>query len=219
MVQIFRPGADTVVRFVLASLATVPVFAVGVAYAVWRSPYVTGQGVTREQPVPFSHAHHVGGLGLDCRYCHTSVEKAAFAGIPPTDTCMSCHSQIWTNAPMLAPVRTSLAEGRSLRWRRVHTLPGYVYFNHAVHVAKGVGCTTCHGEIQTMKLVRQAAPLTMGWCLDCHRDPAPNLRAREAVFDTAWTAPADQAALGAQRLKEYHIRSPERLSECSLCHR
>jgi hypothetical protein len=132
---------------------------------------------------------------------------------------MSCHSQIWTNAPMLAPVRTSLAEGRPLLWRKVHTLPHYVYFNHSVHVAKGVGCTTCHGEVQTMKLIRQVAPLTMGWCLDCHRDPAPNLRPREAVFDMDWTPPPDQRAAGAQLVKAYHIKSPERLSECSICHR
>lgn len=219
MVQIFRPGADTVARVVLASVAVVPVLSMGLAYAVWRSPYATQQDVTREQPVPFSHEHHVGGLGIDCRYCHTSVEKAAFPGIPPTETCMSCHSQIWTNAPMLAPVRTSLAEGRPLLWRKVHTLPHYVYFNHAVHVAKGVGCTTCHGEVQTMKLIRQVAPLTMGWCLDCHRDPAPNLRPREAVFDTNWTPPPDQKTVGAELVKAYHIKSPDRLSECSICHR
>ena len=138
MAQIFRPGADTLARVAIAGIAVVPVLAVGLANTRWRSPYATAQDVTREQPVPFSHEHHVGGLGIDCRYCHTSVEKAAFAGIPPTETCMSCHSQIWTNAPMLAPVRTSLAEGRPLVWRRVHALPDYVYFNHAVHVAKGM---------------------------------------------------------------------------------
>lgn len=219
MPQIFRPGADTLARIVLSSFAMLPVLTVGIAYAVWRSPYVTGQEVTREQPVPFSHEHHVGGLGIDCRYCHTSVEKAAFAGIPPTETCMTCHSQIWTNAPMLAPVRTSLAEERPLVWRRVHDLPDYVYFNHSVHVAKGVGCSTCHGAIQTMKLVRQVAPLTMGWCLDCHRDPAPNLRPREAVFDMTWTPPADQKTVGVQLASAYHVKSPARLSECSICHR
>ncbi|MEA1834349.1 cytochrome c3 family protein [Methylobacterium durans] len=219
MVQIFRPGADSVARVVLAGMAAMPVLAVGLAYTLWRSPYATAQNVAREQPVPFSHEHHVGGLGIDCRYCHTAVEKAAFAGLPPTETCMSCHSQIWTNAPMLAPVRTSLAEERPLVWRRVHTLPAYVYFNHAVHVAKGVGCTTCHGPIQTMKLVYQAAPLTMGWCLDCHRDPAPHLRAHEAVFDVVWQAPADQEVVGRRLAEERHIRSPERLSECSICHR
>ncbi|MER2268115.1 cytochrome c3 family protein [Methylobacterium oxalidis] len=219
MVQIFRPGADSVARVVLSSIAVVPVLAVGLACTLWRSPYATAQNVAREQPVPFSHEHHVGGLGIDCRYCHTAVEKAAFAGMPPTETCMSCHSQIWTNAPMLAPVRASLAEERPLRWRRVHTLPAYVYFNHSVHVAKGVGCTTCHGPIGTMKLVYQAAPLTMGWCLDCHRNPAPSLRPHEAVFDVAWQPPADQDAAGARLAQERHIRSPERLSECSICHR
>ena len=219
MVQVFHPGADTVARVVLASIGAAPVLAVGLAYALWRSPYATAQDVTREQPIPFSHEHHVGGLGIDCRYCHTSVEKAAFAGIPPTETCMSCHSQEWTNAPMLAPVRQSLAEERPLQWNRVHNLPAYVYFNHSVHVAKGVGCSTCHGEVQTMKLMRQAAPLTMGWCLDCHRDPAPNLRPHEAVFDMNWKPPADQAAIGARFMEERHIKSTERLSECSICHR
>ncbi len=219
MSQIFRPGADTLARVVLAGIAVVPVLAVGMATTLWRSPYATAQDVTREQPVPFSHEHHVGGLGIDCRYCHTSVEKAAFAGIPPTETCMSCHSQIWTNAPMLAPVRTSLAAGRPLVWRRVHVLPDYVYFNHSVHVAKGVGCATCHGAIQTMKLVRQVAPLTMGWCLDCHRNPGPNLRPREAVFDMTWTPPAGQAEQGTRLAAAYHVKSPARLSECSICHR
>jgi len=219
MPQIFRPGADTLARIVLSSLAMLPVLSVGIAYAVWRSPYLTDQEVTREQPVPFSHEHHVGGLGIDCRYCHTSVEKAAFAGIPPTETCMTCHSQIWTNAPMLAPVRTSLAEERPLLWRRVHNLPDYVYFNHSVHVAKGVGCSTCHGAVQTMKLVRQVAPLTMGWCLDCHRNPAPNLRPRDAIFDMSWTPPVDQKIVGTRLASAYHVKSPARLSECSICHR
>ena len=219
MPQIFGPGADTVARLALSSLAALPVLLVGLTYSYWRSPYATGQDVTREQPVPFSHEHHSGGLGIDCRYCHTSVEVAAKANVPPTETCMTCHSQIWTNAPMLAPVRTSLAEERPLLWRRVHELPRYVYFNHSVHVAKGVGCTTCHGQVETMKLMRQASPLTMGWCLDCHRNPADSLRPREAVFDPVWTPPDDGGATRARLVEAAHLASPARLSECSICHR
>ncbi|WFT83687.1 MULTISPECIES: cytochrome c3 family protein [unclassified Methylobacterium] len=203
----------------MAGMAAAPVLAVGLTYRLWAAPYATGQNVVRAQPVPFSHQHHVGGLGIACRYCHTSVEKARFAGLPPTHTCMSCHSQIWTNAEMLAPVRASLATGTPIRWRRVHTLPDYVYFDHSVHVAKGVGCSTCHGAVQGMPLMRQAAPLTMSWCLDCHRNPEPNLRPREEVYDMAWTPPPDQETRGRALRAAYHIRSADRLSECSICHR
>jgi hypothetical protein len=216
--QIFRPGANTIAIVLLAVLAACPVLAVGITYRIMRSPYVTDQNVTINQPVPFSHEHHVGGLGIDCRYCHTSVEKARFAGIPPTETCMTCHSQIWTNAEILAPVRASLAENRPIRWERVHKLPDYAYFDHAIHVAKGVGCSTCHGPVEQMRLMRQASPLTMSWCLDCHRDPAPNLRPREAVFDQTWTPPADAAALGRSLMAAYHVRT-DHLTDCSICHR
>ena len=150
MVQIFSPRADGVAKVVIVSIAVLPILLIGFAYSVMGSSYVTNQSTTREQPVPFSHAHHVGGLGVDCRYCHGSVEKARFAEIPPTETCMTCHSQIWTNAPMLAPVRASLAKDQPIHWRRVHVLPDYVYFDHSVHVAKGVGCSTCHGQIDNM---------------------------------------------------------------------
>ena len=218
MGQIFRPAADTILKVALASLATLPVLLVGSAYAIMRSPYVTGQDVVREQPVPFSHQHHAGDLGIDCRYCHTSVEKARFAGIPPTDTCMTCHSQIWTQSAMLAPVRESLATGRPLAWRRVHSLPDYVYFDHAIHVAKGVGCSTCHGRVDRMPLVRQSAPLTMGWCLDCHRDPAKNLRPRDKIFDMSWTPPPDQHARGQALMGRYHVKT-DGLTDCSTCHR
>lgn len=217
--QIFRPGANTIARILLVALAVLPVFAVGLTYRLWASPYYTQQNVTREQPVPFSHEHHVGGLGIACRYCHTSVEKGRFAGMPPTHTCMSCHSQIWTNAPMLAPVRTSLANNEPIHWRRVHNLPDYVYFDHSVHVAKGVGCTSCHGAVQTMKLMRQVAPLTMSWCLDCHRNPEKNLRPRNEVFNMTWTPPPDQEERGRELKQAYHIQSADRLSECSICHR
>jgi hypothetical protein len=218
MPQIFRPYADTVARSVLVAIVVVPFMAIAIAYWFAASNYMTGQSITLDQPVPFSHQHHVGGLGLDCRYCHTGVERSAVAGIPPTHTCMTCHSQLYTNAQMLAPVRTSLAEQRPIHWNKVNKLPDYVYFDHSIHIAKGVGCTTCHGPVDHMPLMRQAAPLTMGWCLDCHRDPTPNLRQLAAVFDPDWTAPADQLEQGHARLIQYHIDT-EHLTNCSVCHR
>jgi hypothetical protein len=217
-VQIFRPGANTIAILALAALGALPIVSIGLAYQIAGSPYITEQNVTRSQPVPFSHEHHVGGLGLDCRYCHTSVEKARFAGLPPTETCMTCHSQLWTNAQMLAPVRTSLADNKPIAWHRVNQLPDYVYFDHSVHIAKGVGCTTCHGPIGQMKLTRQGAPLTMHWCLDCHRDPAKAIRPREAVFDPDWKPPADNGDLGRKLVAAYHIRT-DHLTDCSICHR
>src|SRR4051812_10751932 len=202
----------------MALLGAVPVVAVGLGYTLMKSPYVTNEGLTREQPVLFSHAHHVGGLGLDCRYCHTSVSTARFAGVPPTETCMTCHSQLWTNAPMLAPVRKSLASNTPIHWHRVHVLPDYVYFDHSIHVAKGVGCSTCHGAVDRMPLTRQAAPLTMGWCLDCHRDPEAALRPKDKIFDMDWTPPKDQLAQGRRLMTEYHIDTTH-LTDCSKCHR
>jgi hypothetical protein len=216
--QIFREGANTIATLVLAAIAVVPVLGFGFGYQIMKSPYVTEQNVTRNQPVPFSHEHHVGGLGIDCRYCHTSVEKARFAGIPPTETCMTCHSQIWTNAEVLAPVRASLAENKPIRWQRVHKLPDYVYFDHAIHVAKGVGCSTCHGPVEQMRLMRQAQPLTMDWCVDCHRDPAGGVRPREAVFDQSWTPPENRKEIGRQLMATFHIRT-DHLTDCSICHR
>jgi hypothetical protein len=216
--QVFRPAANTIAVLVMAFLGAMPVLAVGLGYTLMKSPYVTNQSVTRTQPVPFSHAHHVGSLGLDCRYCHTSVSTARFASVPPTETCMTCHSQLWTNAQMLAPVRKSLATNTPIRWQRVHVLPDYVYFDHSIHIAKGVGCSTCHGEVDRMPLMRQAAPLTMGWCLDCHRHPEKAVRPRDKVFDMAWTPPPDQIAKGRQLMTEYHIDTAH-LTDCSKCHR
>jgi hypothetical protein len=216
--QIFRPAANTIAVLLIAALGAAPVVAVGLGYSLMKSPYITNQGITREQPVPFSHAHHVGGLGLDCRYCHTSVSTARFAGVPPTETCMTCHSQLWTNARMLAPVRESLASNTPIHWQRVHVLPDYVYFDHSIHIAKGVGCSTCHGEVDRMPLMRQQAPLTMGWCLECHRHPETALRPKDKVFDMAWTPPPDQEAQGRRLLAEYHIDTAH-LTDCSKCHR
>ena len=218
MAQIFRPGANSVARCVMMAFAIAPFAFLAFSYALALSPYITGEDTTITQPVPFSHEHHVGGLGIDCRYCHTGVETSAFAGVPPTETCMTCHSQIWTNAAMLDPVRKSLADNEPIRWRRVNRLPDYVYFDHSIHIAKGVGCTTCHGNVDRMPLMRQAAPLTMGWCLDCHRDPTPNLRPKNEIFAVDWTPPPDQAKRGKMLMDEYHIHVGT-LTDCSVCHR
>jgi len=216
--QLFPPWTNAAARAGLVALFAVPAAALAVLTLLPYTPHVTGQGRVVSQPVPFSHAHHVGGLGLDCRYCHTSVTESRFAGLPPTETCMTCHSQLWTNAPMLAPVRESLAEGRPLRWNRVHNLPGYVYFDHSIHVAKGVGCSTCHGNVAEMPLIAQEAPLTMGWCLSCHRDPAPNLRPEAAIYDPRWAPPPDGRAQGEALIRHYMVQT-EHLTDCSICHR
>lgn len=218
MPQIFRPYADTIARVVLIAIIVVPLAAIGVAYGVMWSPFITGENVTLEQPVPFSHEHHVGGLKLDCRYCHSSVEKSPVASVPPTHTCMTCHSQLFTGAEMLAPVRNSLAEGKPIQWNRVHRLPAYVYFDHSVHIAKGVGCSTCHGRVDTMPLMRQTQPLTMSWCLECHRNPVPHLRPLAEIFNVEWKPPQDQERQGRQLLQDYHIHT-EHLTDCSVCHR
>jgi Cytochrome c7 and related cytochrome c len=217
MPQLFLPYADTIARTVLIAIVGAPILAVGVAYWVSASEYVTGRSITYDQPVPFSHQHHVGGLGLDCRYCHGGVESSAIAGIPPTHTCMTCHSQLYTQTAMLAPVRASLANGQPIRWNKVNKLPDYVYFDHSIHIAKGVGCTTCHGDVAQMPLMRQAEPLTMGWCLDCHRDPAPYLRPAADIFDPDWRFPSDQAERGA--VLAHQLIDNKHLTDCSVCHR
>ena len=224
MAQLFRPGADTVARVVMLALVILPIAGVALAYGVRVSPYWTDQNQVIDEPVPFSHKHHVGDLGLDCRFCHTGVEKAAYAGVPSTQTCMTCHSQIWTNAAMLAPVRESFADRTPIRWVRVHRLAQYVYFDHSIHVAKGVGCSECHGAMHEMPLTRQATPMTMGWCLDCHTDPGPHLRPQSAIYDTAWT-PASHDPLGGdvrarakKYVAEYHIEA-KHLTDCTVCHR
>lgn len=191
-------------------------FALWAGYLIVRSPYEIMQNVPREQPVPFSHEHHVGGLGIDCRYCHTTVEKSAFANIPATKICMNCHQQMWASSPMLEPVRESYRTGKSIEWTRVNDLPEFVYFNHSIHVHEGIGCATCHGRVDRMPLMWQAEPLTMEWCLDCHRHPERYVRPRAEVFNMAYRAPADQEAFGRRLVSEYHIQS---LTSCSTCHR
>jgi hypothetical protein len=219
MPQIFHPAMNTVARGILIGLPLVSILGgVGLAYGITASPWMSLQHVTQEQPVPFSHEHHVNGLGLDCRYCHTSVTESPFAGIPPTKTCMTCHSKIWTNAELLAPVRESFATQVPIQWVRVHDLPDYVYFDHSIHVAKGVGCEECHGHVEQMPLMRKVASLQMSWCLECHRAPESHLRPREEVFNMTWQPPEDREALGRKLVAEYHIQK-EQLTNCSICHR
>ena len=184
---------------------------------IQKSPYVTEVDWIPSQPVPFTHQHHVSGLGIDCRYCHTSVEKSRFAGVPPTSTCMNCHSQIWSDAPMLEPVRESARTGKPIEWVRVNDLPDFVYFNHSTHVAKGVGCTTCHGPVGKMPLTWKGNTLYMGWCLDCHRHPEPYLRKdKSEVYNPFWTPPSDQKAVGASFKSDRNIQVN---IHCSTCHR
>ncbi|HEY9899069.1 MAG TPA: cytochrome c3 family protein [Pantanalinema sp.] len=218
MPQLFRRRTNTVARLTLLAVVLLPVAIAGAAYGILQSAYVTGVGVPRAQPVPFSHAHHVGSLGLDCRYCHTSVEQASFAGMPSTETCMTCHSLIWADSPVLAPVRESYARDVPLRWSRVYDLPDYVYFDHRIHVAKGIGCTSCHGRVDEMPLTWKAQNMRMGWCLSCHRAPERHLRPLEAVFDPAWRQPMDQQVQGPVLAKRYHL-NVKSLADCSICHR
>src|SRR5690348_6007089 len=216
MPQYFSRSANTFARFSILGLVCALAIVCGLAYLIVRSPYETMQNVPREQPVPFSHEHHVGGLGIDCRYCHTTVETSSFANIPATKICMNCHSQMWASSPMLEPVRESYRSGKSIEWTRVNDLPEYVYFNHSIHIHKGVGCTTCHGRVDKMPLTWQGEPLTMEWCLNCHRHPERYLRPRDEVFNMAYAAPRNQEALGRRLMAEYHIQS---LTSCSTCHR
>jgi len=214
--QIFHPSTNTLARLSLFGAAFFLVAAAWAVGAFVRSSYATGVGVARTQPVPFSHKHHVDGLGIDCRYCHTSVERTSYAGIPPTATCMNCHTQIWSDSPILEPVRESYRTGESLQWIKVHDLGDFVYFNHSVHLAKGVGCSTCHGRVDKMPLMWKANSLYMEWCLDCHRQPEKYVRARERVFDMSWQPPANQLEAGRELVREYDIQS---LTSCSTCHR
>jgi hypothetical protein len=219
MAQIFHRSTNFISKFsVFAGVFLAGIALTGVLLAA-RSPYLTNQNVTRDQPIQFSHKHHVGDDGIDCRYCHTGVESSATAGVPPTKTCMNCHSVLFNNVGYLEPVRESYRTDKSIQWVRVHRLADYVYFNHSIHVAKGVGCSTCHGTVDQMPLIFQAAPLNMGWCIDCHRNPEAVLWAPDQVFNMEWKAPANQAELGAQFAHERKIRSTADLTSCSTCHR
>ena len=216
MRQFFPPVANSIARLIILGLLLALAFALWAGAMIVRSPYETRQNEPREQPVPFSHEHHAGGLGIDCRYCHTTVETSSFANIPATKICMNCHSQMWAASPTLEPVRESYLTGRSIAWTRVHDLPGFVYFNHSIHLHKGIGCSTCHGRVDRMPLTWQAESLRMQWCLDCHRNPAQYVRPTDKVFAMDYQPPPDQLALGARLVQEYNIHS---LTSCSTCHR
>jgi hypothetical protein len=216
MPQIFHRSANTLSKVSLAGIVLLLGGLIGLAMLIGRSSYVTRAQEYVEQPVQFSHLHHVLDDGIDCRYCHTSVETSSFAGIPPTKTCMNCHSQIWQSAPILEPVRASFREDRPMQWIRVHDLPDFVYFNHSIHVKKGMGCETCHGRIDQMPLTRQQNSLQMEWCLNCHRNPQEFVRPREEVFTMGYRPREAQATLGPKLVAEYNIRPS---TDCSTCHR
>jgi hypothetical protein len=216
MAQIFHPSSNTLSKVTIVG-AVLLLGGLGLAGSNWfRSDFVTGTNMALEQPVQFSHKHHVSDAGIDCRYCHTSVETSSFAGIPPTETCMTCHSQIWADSPMLEPVRASYRTNQSLQWNRVHNLPDFVFFNHSIHINKGVGCSTCHGRVDQMPLMWRQNTLLMEWCLDCHRAPERYVRPRDKIYVMDWNPPPDQAVMGAKLVKEYKI---QKLTDCYTCHR
>lgn len=219
MAQIFHRGANNVAK---ASFVIVALLA-GVAFVFYselaRSSYLTGRYLEKQQPVQFSHKHHVGDDGIDCRYCHTSVETSYSAGIPPTETCMNCHNQLYADQEYLEPIRASYRENKPIEWARVHDLPGYAYFNHSIHIAKGVGCSTCHGQIDEMPAVYQENTLQMEWCLSCHREPEKYVRPKDKIYDMDWKD-SNLTADERQTLKEeYKLRSEAMLTSCSTCHR
>jgi hypothetical protein len=216
MAALFPPWTNTASRVVLVLLA---VLAIGVPTALCiyvRTPYVTDQEFPILQPIEFDHRHHVADDGIDCRYCHATVESSPWAGVPPTATCMGCHNQIWNASAMLEPVRRAIFTGQPIAWRRVHQLPDFVYFDHSIHVTHGIGCASCHGRVDEMGKVYQVAPLTMQWCLECHRNPEPNLRPRDQIASMTWMPPADGGALAAKLAHEYGTRH---LTNCTTCHR
>jgi NAD-dependent SIR2 family protein deacetylase len=216
MPQIFRRSANTLSKLSLAGGLIAAGGLILLAMILGRSSYVTRAQEFVEQPVQFSHLHHVGDDGIDCRYCHTSVETSAFAGIPPTKTCMNCHSQIWSTAPILEPVRASFRDDKPMKWIRVHDLPDFAYFNHSIHIKKGMGCETCHGRIDRMPLTLQQNTLQMQWCLDCHRNPENYVRPRSEVFTMGYVPSEPQSVIGPRLVKEYGIRGN---TSCSTCHR
>ena len=216
MSQIFHRSANTLSRVSIFGAFFIVAGLLGLFDEINRSPWVTEARVAREQPIQFSHERHVAGNGIDCRYCHTSVEDSPFAGIPPTRTCMNCHSQIFSTSPFLELVRQSFRSDQSIQWTRVHDLPDFVYFNHSIHLHKGIGCTTCHGQVDRMPLMWQEKSLQMEWCIDCHRNPERYVRPRDAVFSVDYTPPPDQLELGRRLVAEYQI---QKLTSCSTCHR
>jgi len=214
--QIFHSSTNTIAKVSILGGIFIVAAIIWVVAELQRSPYFTQAYVAREQPVQFSHEHHVAGLGIDCRYCHTSVENSSYAGLPTTKTCMTCHSQIWTNAELLKPVRESWRTGEPIRWTRVHDLPDYAHFNHDIHVNKGIGCQSCHGQVNEMPLMWQTSTLHMDWCLSCHRDPEAHIRPRDQVFNMKWdTTDPVQAR---QLMEKYHVGDKQQMTNCSVCH-
>jgi len=216
MSQIFSKSANAWSKASIFAVLGLVAMVGGAVGALQRSDFVTAANTFRPQPVQFSHQHHVGGIGIDCRYCHTSVEVSSTAGIPPTKTCINCHSQIWSTSPYLEPVRASFRDDKPLQWLRVHDTPDFVYFNHSIHVKKGMGCETCHGRVDKMPLMKQQNSLQMEWCLNCHRNPEQFVRPRSEVFTMGYVPAVDQRELGPQLVAEYKIQS---LTNCSVCHR
>ena len=216
MAQVFSRRDALIVKLVLVAIAGGAAAGV-VAAGVWREHWVQSLGEPPEQPIPFSHKHHVGDDGIDCRYCHTTVETGRDAGLPSTHVCLTCHSQLYRDAAILRPLHESARTGKPIAWQRVHDLPDFVYFDHSVHVAKGVGCVECHGRVDQMALTWRARPLQMQWCLDCHRDPAPRLRPRSEVFDMKSVAPGGDA--GRRLVAALDVENTRRLTDCSTCHR
>lgn len=222
MPQIFHHSTNTLAKLSIFGAIFILLAAMWVLAEINRSSYNTGQYIERQQPVQFSHKHHTGDDGIDCRYCHTSVETSNSAGMPSTQTCMNCHSQIWADSPYLEPVRESYKSGVPIEWTRVHDLPDYVYFNHSIHVAKGVGCASCHGQVDEMPLMYQASSLQMEWCLECHREPEKFIRPKDKIYDMKWRLQnkSEQEMADAARWKqEYQILNSQTLTSCSTCHR
>ena len=221
MAQLFPRGSNAFARMSIVLVLVIAGTAITILLNTNRLHYTNDVMVAKEQPVPFSHKHHVTGVGIDCRYCHTSVEESSFANIPPVETCMTCHSQIWTESPLLEPIRESYSTGKPVEWVRIHDLPDFVYFDHSIHISKGVGCQTCHGQVDQMPLMWKVNSLNMEWCLECHRAPEKFVRPKEEVFNMAWQAVDEyghstQATLGARLVKEYDINPS---TDCSTCHR
>jgi hypothetical protein len=213
---IFRPKHNTLARLTLFILAAGGGGTVGGLLLWVRTPYARNMQAPLEQPLQFDHRHHTRDEGIDCRYCHNTVEKSAFASIPPTQLCMNCHSQIWNKSSLLEPIRQSFIENKPMVWNRVYKVPEFVYFNHAIHVNKGVGCVTCHGRVDTQAAVEKSSTLTMSWCLDCHRNPEKNLRPVEEITNMTWEPEGDPVETARVLAEKNHVHT--RVS-CTTCHR
>lgn len=217
MAQIFHPSTNVISKLSIVAVAVlVPVL--GVAGYFLNMTYGLAMQVPIPQPVEFSHQHHVTDDGIDCRYCHSSVDKAASAGMPSTEVCMTCHSQIWKDSPLIKPIYDSYRTGKPIEWNRVHDLPDFAYFNHSIHVQKGVSCVSCHGRVDKMPITWKEKDLSMAWCLDCHRNPEKNLRPREQVYNLGWKPKEPQEKLGKELIEKYHVLSELQLTSCSTCH-